>query len=65
MRMRTIKARDIHKKELANPSYRAKYDALEEEFALVRAMIKARTRADLSQAEVAKRMGTTESAVSR
>ena len=65
MKRKTIKARDIHKKEMANPAYRAAYDALEEEFALVHAMIKARTRADLSQAEVAKRMGTTESAVSR
>jgi len=35
------------------------------EFALVDALIQARTRAQLSQAEVASRMGTTESAVSR
>ena len=35
------------------------------EFALVDALIKARTHAHLSQAEVASRMGTTESAVSR
>jgi transcriptional regulator with XRE-family HTH domain len=35
------------------------------EFALVDALIQTRTRAHLSQAEVASRMGTTESAVSR
>ena len=45
--------------------YLAAYDALDEEFALVSALIRARTHAQLSQAEVASRMGTTESAVSR
>ncbi len=66
MRTKTIKAKDIHAKEMAeNPDYRKAYDALEGEFALVNALIRARTRAHLSQAEVASRMGTTESAVSR
>lgn len=64
--MKTIKAREIHAREMAeDPSYREAYDALESEFALVNALIQARTRAHLSQAEVASRMGTTESAVSR
>ena len=49
----------------SNPAYRKAYDALGSEFALVDALIQARTRAHLSQAEVASRMGTTESAVSR
>ena len=58
--------RDIHAAEMAaDPAYRASYEALEEEFALVSALIGARTRAKLSQAEVAGRMGTTESAISR
>ena len=66
MTTKTIKATNIHAKEMAeNPAYREAYDALEGEFALVGALIQARTRADLSQAEVASRMGTTESAVSR
>lgn len=39
------------------------YDALEEEFALANALIRA--RADLSQAELAKRMGTSQSAIAR
>jgi DNA-binding transcriptional regulator YiaG len=64
--MKTIKAKDIHAKEMAeSPRYRKAYDALEGEFALVNALIRARTHAHLSQAEVASRMGTTESAVSR
>lgn len=64
--MKTVNAKDIHAKEMAeDPAYRQAYDALEDEFALVHALIQARSRAQLSQAEVAERMGTTESAVSR
>lgn len=66
MSARTIKASDIQARRMkADPAYRKAYDALEGEFALVDALIAARTRARLSQAEVASRMGTTESAVSR
>lgn len=66
MTTKTIKATDLHTEDMANdPEYRAAYDALEGEFALVSALIQARTRAQLSQAEVASRMGTTESVVSR
>jgi len=64
--MKTIKAGDIHAREMAEDAdYREAYNALEEEFVLVDALIQARTRAHLSQAEVASRMGTTESAISR
>ena len=41
------------------------YDDLEEEYALVREMIAARTRVGLSQEAVAEIMGTTKSAISR
>jgi ribosome-binding protein aMBF1 (putative translation factor) len=64
--MKTISAREIHEREMAeNPEYRAAYEALEDEFALIEAMMDARKRSRLSQAEIASRMGTTESAVSR
>jgi DNA-binding transcriptional regulator YiaG len=63
---KTIDARIFHERHMAeDPQYRVAYDALAEEFALVNSMIEARKRAKLSQAEVAVRMGTTESAVSR
>ena len=66
MTAKTIKAKDLHAADMVNDrDYRAAYDALDEEFALVSALIRARTHAQLSQAEVASRMGTTESAVSR
>ena len=45
--------------------YVREYEALEEEFALATALIKARADADLTQAEIARRMGTTQSAIAR
>jgi len=50
---------------LADPQVRAAYDALEEEYAALDALLGARKEAGLTQAEVAERMGTTASAVSR
>lgn len=46
---------------LSNPEVRVEYDALDEEFAIAGELIAARARAGLSQAEVADRMGTTQS----
>ena len=60
-----IKISDLHKKWMKNPEYRKEYDALEEEFALIAAVAKARQRAGLSQAELARRMKTTQSAIAR
>lgn len=48
-----------------DPAYVAAYDALEEEFALADALIKARSAADMTQLEVAKAMGTTQAVVAR
>ncbi len=60
-----IKFRDLHKKWMKNPEYRKEYDALEEEFALIAEVAKARLRAGLTQAQLAKRMKTTQSTVAR
>ncbi len=59
------KVRKLHEKWLENPQYRAEYDALEEEFSLASALIKARTDAGLTQAELASRMNTTQSVIAR
>ena len=48
-----------------DPEYMKEYDALEEEFARAQMVIGARTHADLSQAELAQRMGTSQSAIAR
>ena len=53
------------KKILTKPGVKKAYSALEEEYAALHAMLDARLAAGLTQADVAKRMGTTVSAVSR
>jgi ribosome-binding protein aMBF1 (putative translation factor) len=55
----------IKKKMLADRAVRSAYDALADEFDLARELISARVRAGLTQAEVAERMGTTQSVVAR
>jgi predicted transcriptional regulator len=50
---------------LANPEVKREYDALEAEFAISAELIRARLRAGLSQAELAERMGTSQSAIAR
>ena len=56
---------DLHKKWSRNADYRAAYDKLEPEFELARALIAARVSAGLTQAQLAKRMKTTQSVVAR
>lgn len=50
---------------LADPAARAKYDALAPEFDMTRELIAARASAGLTLADVAQRMGTTQSVVAR
>ncbi len=65
-KIKTVKASDIHAKDYASdPAYSKAYDDLEEEYALIGALIEARTRANLSQAQLAERMNTTQTAIAR
>ncbi len=50
---------------LTRPGVRAEYDNLAEEFELLDEILKARAEAGLTQAELAQRIGTTQSAVAR
>ncbi len=61
-----IKASDIHAKDYAgDTAYRNAYDDLDEEYTLIRTLIEARMRAHLSQALLAERMNTTQTAIAR
>lgn len=62
---RMTKFSDLHKKLMKNPEVRKAYDALEEEFALMLEVAKARKRAKLSWPEVARRMKTTQSTIAQ
>lgn len=59
------KLRTLHQQWSKDPEYRKAYDTLEEEFALAAAIAKARSRAGLTQQEVAQRMHTTQGNVAR
>ena len=50
---------------LTKPEVRAEYDALAEEFEWLDEILKARAEAGLTQAQLAERIGTTQSAVAR
>ncbi len=56
---------DLHKKWMKEPKYRKAYAALEEEFVLASAVMDARNRAGLTQAALARKMGTTQPVVAR
>ena len=59
------KAKNLHRKWVKEPGYRAEYEALDNEFALARTLIEARTQAGLSQNQLARRMKTSQSYVAR
>jgi predicted transcriptional regulator len=50
---------------MKNKAFAEEYKALEEEFELAREIIKLRTKAKLTQSELAKRAGTSQPAIAR
>lgn len=60
-----ISLKKVSKRWMKEPGFKKGYDALEEEFSLASQLIEARARAGLTQAEVADRMGTSQSTVAR
>lgn len=65
MKRKFIPVEESFKKWKRDPKYVAAYDALEREFAIASAMIKARAQAEMTQEQVAKAMGTTQAVVAR
>ena len=57
--------KQFKRRALSRPEVRAAYDASAEEFAFLDEVLRARAEAGLTQAEVAERIGTTQSAVAR
>jgi ribosome-binding protein aMBF1 (putative translation factor) len=56
---------ELHLKWLKRPKYKKAYDNLEEEYAIIGAMLDARSRAGMTQAQLARKLKTTQSAIAR
>ena len=61
----TNSLKQFKRRALSRPEVRAAYDASAEEFAFLDEVLKARSEAGLTQAQVAARIGTTQSAIAR
>ena len=61
----TIAFDQLKARLLEDPDVKAEYDALAPEFEISAELVRARVRAGLSQAELAIRMGTSQSAIAR
>ena len=59
------KIADLKRRLMENPEVQQEYEKADAEFRLVESLVNARTKANLSQAEVARRVGTTQSAIAR
>ena len=59
------KLNDLKKRFMEDPEFREEHARADDEFTLIEALIRARTGAKLTQAELARRLGTTQSAIAR
>jgi transcriptional regulator with XRE-family HTH domain len=60
-----IAAQKLIKRWMKEPGFKEGYDALAEEFELASLLIEARTHSHLTQAELAEKMGTSQSTIAR
>jgi transcriptional regulator with XRE-family HTH domain len=60
-----IPFKKVAKRCMQEPGFKEGYDTLEDELALASQLIEARSRAGFTQADVAERMGTSQSTVAR
>jgi len=56
---------DLKKKWMKNPKFRQAYETLEPEYQIARAVITARHKKGMTQAELAEKAGTKQSAIAR
>ena len=59
------KLKDLKKRFMEDAEFREEYARVDEEYALVEALVRARAEANLTQAQLARRLGTTQSAIAR
>ena len=59
------KLKDLKNRLLEDPEFREEYARVDDEFTLIEALVRARMTAKLTQMELARRLGTTQSAIAR
>lgn len=64
-RIQTYKYHDLLKMELKNRDFKKEYDSLEEEFLLAKEIIKLRKFNNLTQKQLADKVGTSQPAIAR
>jgi len=64
-RIKLYRYKDVLKKKLKDPEFRKEYEKLEDEFKLASQLIELRVGANLTQKELAKRIGTSQPAIAR
>lgn len=64
-RPRAIPWEQVRRELMSDPGVRRAYEDLQPEFAIVQAIIDARVKKKISQAELAKKMGTGQAVISR
>ena len=57
--------KDLKARLMEDPEFREEYARIDDAYALIEALVRARAAAKLTQAELAQRLGTTQSAVAR
>jgi predicted transcriptional regulator len=63
--MKATRYQDLLNEQLRDPNFRREYEALEEEFTLATEIIALRKRLNLTQKDLAERVGTSQPAIAR
>ena len=59
------KLKDLKARFMKDSEFREEYARVDEKFTLIEALVRARSAANLTQGELARRLGTTQSAIAR
>ncbi len=60
-----VTLKDWHRESMRDPEFRKAYKALQPKYDLIRAILDARIKRGVTQKELARRVGTTQSAIAR
>ena len=64
-KIKTINSHDLLKKQLKNPQFKKEYDSLAKEFTIAKEIIELRTKANITQKQLAELSGTSQPAIAR